>query len=256
MAEEKHAAKDAVVSKPELSALRVFSKIVGVVAILSPLPVLATLVFRGAIVIPLERTSPAMADAFIAAAGVLFYSWPFTALAALVLGEAVRRREPEYGGTGWRQILSLEGRLIRGVNVLTSILLVGAALYLMHEVRKKGGPNEGGAKGATRTIAKAQNSYREAGLAVVDGVGQYTTLATLANPGEGIKPFIDDVLGSGVKHGYSFVLTVTIGDPPSYTLTVTPDEDASVKSYFVDQTGVIRYTSDGSVPTAKSEPIQ
>lgn len=91
---------------------------------------------------------------------------------------------------------------------------------------------------------------------MAEGIGQYATLATLANPGNGTAPFIDDVLGSGLKHGYSFVVTVTIGDPPAYTCTATPIGIAGVTSYFVDQTGVIRCSWDGTVATAESDIVQ
>ena len=92
--------------------------------------------------------------------------------------------------------------------------------------------------------------------------GDYGTLAQLANPdgSSATPPFVDEVLGMGLKHGYSFRVIVTQGSAttvPSYICLASPVAPGSsgYRMYFVDESGVIRYTADGSVPNATSPPL-
>ena len=73
-------------------------------------------------------------------------------------------------------------------------------------------------------------------------------------------PFIDAIVGSGVKLGYVFTVVPVAGSPTvatSYTCTGLPSQmgKTGYRQYFVDETGVIRFTADGTAPTASSPPI-
>lgn len=176
---------------------------------------------------------------------------PFFAFIAAALGFSTWWM----GDYGWSKSAIYVARVgtIVGTLYLGGLVIAQVPAVLL---RSRPDANEGALWGAMRVISTAQASYQAAGLTMAHGIGQYTDLATLANPGQGGAPFIDDVLGSGVKHGYSFAVTVTIGNPPAYTCTATPIGKAGVRSFFVDQTGVIRYTWDGTVATAESDPAQ
>jgi hypothetical protein len=95
-----------------------------------------------------------------------------------------------------------------------------------------------------------------------DGVGDYGTLLQLSNPdgGGATPPFIDSVLGNGIKHGYNFAVNVVFGAPaamPAYQCTAIPAAAGRTgyRQYFVDESGVIRYTSDGTAVSAASPPL-
>ena len=95
-----------------------------------------------------------------------------------------------------------------------------------------------------------------------DGVGDYGTLEELANPGGtgAIAPFIDGLLGTGQKHGYVFTVSVTPGTAttqPSYTCTAVPAAAGRTgyRQFFVDESGIIRYTADGRTVSADSPPL-
>jgi len=115
-----------------------------------------------------------------------------------------------------------------------------------------------------RTISTGQTAFQTAAFVDTDGdgVGDYGTLAQLADPdGAGsTPPFVDSVLGAGLKHGYVFTVAVTNGSAttmPAYTCTATPAASGQTgyRQYFVDESGVIRFTSDGTAVTASSAPL-
>ena len=128
--------------------------------------------------------------------------------------------------------------------------------------------NEAAAIGALRMISNGQGQFQASGFVDADGdnVGDYAPLGpagvvgTLANPAAGTEPFVDNVLGSGSKSGYLFVVTpgnAGVGDEV-YTATADPGSPGrtGVRRFFLDQSGVIRFTSDGTAPNANSMPIQ
>jgi type II secretory pathway pseudopilin PulG len=148
--------------------------------------------------------------------------------------------------------------------IVVAIIAVIAAIAIPNLLRSRVSANEAGAAGATRTISTAQVGYQIAGFtdADSDGVGDYGTLAQLANPdGSGATPpYVDEVLGMGLKSGYSFRVIVTLGSAttvPSYICLATPVSPGSsgLRMYYVDESGLIRYTADGSVPNATSPPL-
>jgi type IV pilus assembly protein PilA len=148
--------------------------------------------------------------------------------------------------------------------IVVAIIAIIAGIAIPNLLRSRMGANEAGAAGATRTISTAQAGYQAAGFtdADSDGVGDFGTLAQLANPdGSGASPpYVDDVLGLGMKHGYQFTMAVTTGSAttmPAYTCIATPMAPGSsgYRMFFVDESGLIRYTADGSAPSATSTPL-
>ena len=148
--------------------------------------------------------------------------------------------------------------------IVVAIIAIIAAIAIPNLLRSRMSANEAGSAGALRTISTGEVAFQTAAFvdADNDGVGDYGTLAQLANPdGAGATPpFIDNVLGGGNKHGYVFTMTVTTGSPtvvPSYTCTAIPAAigRTGYRQYFCDESGVIRFTADGSAPTATSPPL-
>ena len=141
---------------------------------------------------------------------------------------------------------------------------VGAATAIPSAVPSRASANDAAAAGAMRTISTGQAAFQIAGIRDDDGdgVGDYGTLEELANPGGTgtVAPFIDSLLATGQKHGYVFGVTVTPGSAtaqPAYTCTAVPAAAGRTgyRQYFVDESGIIRYTGDGTSVSADSPPL-
>ena len=148
--------------------------------------------------------------------------------------------------------------------IVVAIIAIIAAIAIPNLLRSRMSANEAGAAGAMRTISTGEVGFQTAGFVDTDGdgVGDYGSLAQLANPdgASATPPFIDSVLGGGSKHGYVFTMTVTMGSAtslPAYGCTATPAASGRTgyRQYFVSEDGVIRYTSDGSAAGATSPPL-
>jgi len=148
--------------------------------------------------------------------------------------------------------------------IVVAIIAIIAAIAIPNLLRSRMSANEAGAAGAMRTISTGEVAFQTAGFVDSDGdgVGDYGSLAQLADPdGAGATPpFIDSVLGGGAKHGYNFTVAVTLGSAttqPAYTCTAVPAAAGRTgyRQYFVDESGVIRYTADGSAVGATSPPL-
>jgi prepilin-type N-terminal cleavage/methylation domain-containing protein len=151
--------------------------------------------------------------------------------------------------------------------IVVAVIAIIAAIAIPNLLRSRMSANEAAAIGALRTISNGEVQFQSAGFSDSDGddVGDYAPLGppgvvgTLANPSAGSEPFVDNVLGSGFKSGYQFVVTpgnAGNGDEV-YTATADPATPGrtGVRRFFMDQSGVIRFTSDGTAPNANSTAV-
>ncbi len=134
--------------------------------------------------------------------------------------------------------------LIEMLIVLAIIaIIVAMAVPNLLEARK--GANEGAALGTCRTLATQQELYKQRQLG--DGYG---TLAELQTAG-----LIDSVLGSGTKLGYEFVVT-TNDAGLGFSIKANPQNTkAGTRTFFVDETGVLRFSTDGAAANAGDLPV-
>jgi type IV pilus assembly protein PilA len=152
--------------------------------------------------------------------------------------------------------------------IVVAVIAIIAAIAIPNLLRSRMSANEASAIGALRTICNAEVQFQSAGIldADADNVGDFAVLGpvgvagTLANPVAAAEPFVDNVLGSGFKSGYAFVVTPGnggIGDEV-YTATADPITPGrtGVRRFFMDESGVIRFTADGTAPNVNSMPIQ
>ena len=152
--------------------------------------------------------------------------------------------------------------------IVVAVIAIIAAIAIPNLLRSRMSANEAGAIGALRTISNAEVQFQSAGILDADGdnVGDFAVLGpagvagTLANPVAGAEPFVDNVLGSGFKSGYAFVVTPAaagVGDE-TYVATADPITPGrtGVRRFYMDNSAVIRFTADGTAPNANSMPIQ
>jgi len=148
--------------------------------------------------------------------------------------------------------------------VVVSIIMVIAAIAVPSFMRSRMSANETSALASTRQIATAQTAFKASNQFDSDtnGESDYGTLVQLADPdGAGLThPYIDEVLGAGTKGGYTFTMNVTLGDlvnTPDYTCLAVPVNpgQSGQRQYFVDVSGVLRFTSDGTAPGPASSVI-
>lgn len=133
------------------------------------------------------------------------------------------------------------------------------AISLPSLVRSAQGANQASAVGSLRTINAAQITYWH-----TYGSGYSASLAALGPPPPGAPPtpaaagLVDDTLASGKKSGYIFTYTPgprdATGKITAYTV-VARSNCQNWRSFFIDDTGVIRVTNENRPATAQDPPI-
>jgi type IV pilus assembly protein PilA len=136
--------------------------------------------------------------------------------------------------------------------IVVAIILIIAAIAIPNLIKSKMAANEASAVESLRTINTAEVTY-----ASTYGTG-YTNLATL-----GMSGFIDTVLSSGKKSGYTFTAVPNDGtgssiDPyTGYTATgIRQSSNTGTRMFCTDSSGVIRYETTPTGCSSSSSPIQ
>lgn len=139
--------------------------------------------------------------------------------------------------------------------VVVSIIIVIAAIAIPLLTRSRLSANEAGAISSMRSISSAQEAFQNSRSLDVDndGVGEYGSLAQLSSAA---PPYLDSALGSGSKGGYDY----TTANLTEITYQVNCEPTApgvtGVRTFFLDQTGVIRQNPAGGAPaTAASNAV-
>jgi hypothetical protein len=170
----------------------------------------------------------------------------YTVLAARVF--FLLKRE---GGDVWR--------LVGAGFLAIAVVVTSAALLPRGHPRST---SQASAVASLRTINTAQITY-----ASTYDVSYSSSLAELGPPPPGAVPtasaagLIDEVLARGIKNGYRFIYTPgprnSKGAIPGYTLTARPLEytHQNRRSFFTDETGVIRSTQEDRNATAQDPPL-
>ena len=132
------------------------------------------------------------------------------------------------------------------IMIVVAIIALLAAIAIPNLLRARLNANEAAAIGAMKTIATAAISYRTNYSAYPSNLGVLDDTT---------PPYIDSVLAGGTKQGYTFVLTgstdsfIAVGRPSIYGKT-------GVRSFRVDESGVIRYTTANAAPAENDNPIE
>jgi len=143
--------------------------------------------------------------------------------------------------------------------IVVAIILIIAAIAIPNLIRSKMSANEASAIASMRTINTSCVEY-----VTTYNIGFPASLANLGTSGPASSAsadLIDSVLASTVKGGYVFAYTPgsadTSGAINTYTLTAVPSVPGATgtRTFFTDQTNVIRADSSGSGASANSTPI-
>lgn len=126
--------------------------------------------------------------------------------------------------------------------IVVAVIGIISILAVPNFMRSRLFANETSAIASLRVIVTSEITY-----ASTVGNGSFGTTDELVSQG-----LVDAALGSGTKDGYN--LTLTADGSSGFTVTAVPVTVGTTgqRGFFADQTGVIRYSADGSAPTAAS----
>jgi type IV pilus assembly protein PilA len=155
--------------------------------------------------------------------------------------------------------------------IVVAIILIIAAIAIPNLLRARMAANEASAVGSIRTFNTSAVTYSSSW-----GVQFPGSLAAMAGAPGGVAVcgaaiLIDPVLAAATaaataKSGYFFTYVGATATPAvggctgfqTYTIVGQPATvgQSGQRGFFSDQSGVIRYTTDGSAPTVASPPLQ
>jgi type IV pilus assembly protein PilA len=146
--------------------------------------------------------------------------------------------------------------------IVVAIILIIAAIAIPNLLRSRMAANEASAVGSLRTINTAQvtyaTTYPTVGFATITALGGAAPCTTATSA---TSCLIDSTLSVTMsKSGYDFVVGGFAsggGVVVAYTATGLPSAvgQSGQRGFFTDQSGVIRFTTDGSAPTNGSPAI-
>ena len=143
--------------------------------------------------------------------------------------------------------------------IVVAIILIIAAIAIPNLLKSRMAANESSAVGSIRMLNTAEVTYSSGcpNVGFSATIDELNTGAICAS-GTGI---IDNLLATGNKSGYAFTYAAATNGAPvntAYTITAVPQKVGVTgqRGFFSDQTGVIRYTLDGSAPTNAASALQ
>jgi len=163
---------------------------------------------------------------------------------ACVAMSRVKRDPWQYGGRGMAI-----AALVLNIVSLVSFVPIGiiAAIAVPNLLASRRAANEGSAMSSLRTLASAEMTYQ-----ATKGNGSYGTLSDLASDG-----LIDEKLATGTKNGYNFKVELITNDLnyPGFEVTGVPMTygNTGIRSFFIDETGVIRARDNSGKPSTKMD---
>jgi hypothetical protein len=188
--------------------------------------------------------------------------WLLAALALSVAAIISSRRERRRAGDGTGRTpvprYGMLGRQLGCFALAVVVAVVLSVLDLSTESRRLDRP-ETSVRCDLRTVHTAEVSFLAWGHydANGDGTMDYGTMEQLCHvdPSSKSPPFLD--WSSGKRDGYTFAITVIPGtttQPPRFTCVAKPVKWGKTGdgAFFIDQTGIMHVTWDGSEPTVDS----
>jgi len=143
--------------------------------------------------------------------------------------------------------------------IVVAIILIIAAIAIPNLLRSRIAANQASAVGSLRTLNTANITYASTYNTGYASAMTYLAPPTSGNPTSTAAGLIDSVLASGIKSGYSFSYSPTVGatgrtDTYSWIANPVTPGTTGTNFYFTDQSGVIRQNSTVQA-TASDSPI-
>lgn len=133
------------------------------------------------------------------------------------------------------------------IMIVVAIIALLAAIAIPNLLRARLNANESAAISALRTVSSSCISYRSVNT---------TYPSTLTSLSGATPPYIDAVLGAGTKSGYNFSITASGTNTFSSTARPQTFQTTGVRSFFVDESGVIRWTNADVAATSGDAALQ
>jgi len=134
------------------------------------------------------------------------------------------------------------------VELLIVLLIIGiiAQMAIPHLMQSKLAANEASAITTVRSVLNAETLY-----VTTAGAGKYGTMANLVS-----GMLVDSVVGSSTKDGYVFSISLGAANT-SFSLAARPMgyTTSGIRSFYADETAVIRYTTADSAANSGSSPL-
>ena len=164
-------------------------------------------------------------------------------LACIAMSRA--KHDPwQYGGRSMA-IAGLVLNIVCLVSFVPTAMIAAIAIPNLMAARRAA--NEGSAQSSLRTIHAAEATYQS-----TTGAGKFGTLNELA-----AANLIDLKLATGNKNGYNFTVELTTDDLnyPGFEVVARPltYRTDGIRSFYVDQTGVIRAGDNSGGPATKTD---
>ena len=128
--------------------------------------------------------------------------------------------------------------------IVVAIIAIIAAIAIPSLLNARKSGNEASAISSLRTLSTVNEQYRTRFGDYSNNLGALQTEA-----------YIDSVLGAGSKAGYDFTYT---GGSDTWNCVAVPTPPVGTtgdRGFRVDESGVIRFSTDGSAPTTASSPL-
>ena len=196
--------------------------------------------------------------------GVVFFFWPFSAIAAVVLGHLALSEIKQSAGRVIGRGLAIGGLVTGYLGLSILPLLIIAAIAIPNLLRSRMAANEASAVGTLRTYNTALVSY--AAQCPNQGYPPGLTFLGPKTAGEDQctrADLVETNMGSTmpVKNGYHFSYTPEAYDAAGrivkYGLAADPlaPGTTGVRHFFTDESGVIRFNQNGAADV-HSDPLQ
>ncbi len=142
--------------------------------------------------------------------------------------------------------------------IVVAIILIIAAIAIPNLIKSKMAANEASAVGSLRTLTTGEIAYASA----CPAIGFTHTLADLGsnNTCPGGNSQIDSTLQAGTKSGYTFTnpgrTSGLVPETQFAWVGIPASSSSGTRGFYVDESGVIRYTPNGAAPTNLSNALQ
>jgi len=122
---------------------------------------------------------------------------------------------------------SKKGFTLVEIMIVVGVILLLAGLAIPNLLRSRVTAQESAAMGAVRCLLSVETAYRATH-------SQYANLTELYTD---YPPYIDSVLASGSRQGYTFSISGI--SPSQFYITAVPQASAQARSFYGDEDGIL-----------------